>query len=79
MTIPFPSSCLQLHSTEDIDTDEHKSHQGMENQETDLMNVNQETKVKPKIDDVATRDLPNLSNTIEEVRTYHEAYLLLGL
>ena len=57
MTIPFPSSSLQLHYTEDTDTDEHNSHQGEENQETDLMDVNQETKVKPRIDDVANRDV----------------------
>ena len=79
MTIPFPSSSLQLHSIEDTDTDEHNSHQGEENQETDLMDVNQETKVKPKIDYVANRDLPSLLSTVEEVRTYHEAYLQLGL
>ena len=79
MSIPFPSSSLHLYSTEYADSIEHNSHQAVENQKDALVCVNDGSKVKPKSDDIAPRRLPNLVAIIEELRTYHEAYLKLDL
>ena len=79
MSIPFPSSSLHPYSTENADSIEYNSHQAVENQEAALVCVNDRSKVKAKSDDIAPRGLPNLVATIEELRTYHEAYLKLDL
>ena len=79
MSIPFPSSSLHLYSTEDADSIEYNSHQAVENHKDALVCVNDRSKVKAKSDDIAPRGLPNLVITIEELRTYHEAYLKLDL
>ena len=79
MSIPFPSSSLHPYSTEDADSIEDNSHQAVENHKDALVCVNDGSKVKAKSDDIAPRRLPNLVATIEELRTYHEAYLKLDL
>ena len=55
------------------------SHQAVENQKAPLVCVNDGSKVKAKSDDIAPRRPSNLVAIIEELRTYHEAYLKLDL